>query len=219
MRQWRDRENGERDFLSLHFRIFSQFSHSLAIFSLFLSISYFLSIFSFSILLPFSLTLSISSFSLHFLFIFSFSLHFLAARLQGCNNFCSPDRHKDRNKERNTEIKKYRRTNMLVMETFVTYVVLHSKNQKPYFNIGTNLVLAWLIWQYRIFLIFNFFKVFAQNYLRRRPSESKLGETLRPGVNYYYQIIIIIIIIISNSSSIIIIIIIVKLLLLLSFFS
>ena len=44
MRQWRDRENGERDFLSLHFRIFSQFSHSLAIFSLspfphFLSIS------------------------------------------------------------------------------------------------------------------------------------------------------------------------------------
>ena len=27
---------------------------------------------------------------LHFLFIFSFSLHFLAARLAGCYNFCNP---------------------------------------------------------------------------------------------------------------------------------
>ena len=45
-------------------------------------------------------------------------------RVQNTDNV----RHKDRNKERNTEIKKYRRTNMLVMETFVTYVVLHSKN-------------------------------------------------------------------------------------------
>ena len=35
-------------------------------------------------------SLSISSFSLHFLFISSFSLHFLAARLQGCHNLCNP---------------------------------------------------------------------------------------------------------------------------------
>ena len=34
--------------------------------------------------------LFISSFSLHFLFISSFSLHFLAARLQGCHNLCKP---------------------------------------------------------------------------------------------------------------------------------
>ena len=34
--------------------------------------------------------LFISSFSLHFLFISSFSLDFLAARLQGCNDSCSP---------------------------------------------------------------------------------------------------------------------------------
>ena len=34
--------------------------------------------------------LFISSFSLHFLFISSFSLHFLAARLQGCHNLCNP---------------------------------------------------------------------------------------------------------------------------------
>ena len=36
-------------------------------------------------------SLSISSFSLHFLFIFSFSLHFLAARLPACNKLCNPD--------------------------------------------------------------------------------------------------------------------------------
>ena len=35
------------------------------------------------------ISLSISSFSLHFLFISSFSLHFLAARLQGCHNLCN----------------------------------------------------------------------------------------------------------------------------------
>ena len=37
------------------------------------------------------ISLSISSFSLHFLFISSCSLHFLAARLQGCNNLCNSD--------------------------------------------------------------------------------------------------------------------------------
>ena len=35
-------------------------------------------------------SVSISSFSLHFLFISSFSLHFLAARLPGCHNLCNP---------------------------------------------------------------------------------------------------------------------------------
>ena len=35
-------------------------------------------------------SLSISSFSLHFLYISSFSLHFLARRLPGCHNLCNP---------------------------------------------------------------------------------------------------------------------------------
>ena len=35
-------------------------------------------------------SLSISSFSLHFLFIFSFPLHFLTARLPGWHNLCNP---------------------------------------------------------------------------------------------------------------------------------
>ena len=39
-----------------------------------------------------SQNLSISSLFLHFLLISSFSLHFLAARLQGCNDSCSPGR-------------------------------------------------------------------------------------------------------------------------------
>ena len=37
-----------------------------------------------------SRSLSISPFSLHFLFIFSFSLNFLTARLAGWHNLCSP---------------------------------------------------------------------------------------------------------------------------------
>ena len=35
-------------------------------------------------------SLSITSFSLHFFFIFSFSLHFLAARVPGCHYLCNP---------------------------------------------------------------------------------------------------------------------------------
>ena len=38
-------------------------------------------------------SLSISAFSLHFLFIFSLYLHFLAAVIPGCRNLCNPDLH------------------------------------------------------------------------------------------------------------------------------
>ena len=85
---------------SFHFRILCPFPHSLSISSFsvnFLILCPFpnsLSISSFSvhflILCPFPYSLSISSQFPHFLSISSFSFHFLAARLQGCNNFCSP---------------------------------------------------------------------------------------------------------------------------------